>query len=90
MGAGRGDVRSRGLEVRSESGVFRFFRDLGGSVLSAVPEAAAVAVHLQDVDVVGETVQQRLRSGAPSQTPRSTRRRAGWWSPGWSRARSAA
>ena len=27
--------------------------------LPAVPEAVAVAVHLQDVDVVGEPVQQR-------------------------------
>ena len=58
MGAGRGDVRSRGLEVRSESGVFRFFRDLGSNALPATLEAVAVTVHLQDMDVVGEPVQQ--------------------------------
>ena len=64
MGAGRGEVKGRGLQVRSESGVFRFFRDLGINALGinalpAVAEAVAVAVHLQDVDVVGEPVQQR-------------------------------
>ena len=58
------------------SGV-RIIRDLGSNALPAVPEAAAVAVHLQDMDVVGETVQQRLRSGALSRRPRSIRRRAG-------------
>ena len=50
MGAGRGEVRSRGPQVRMESGV-------SGS--SETWEAAAVAVHLQDMDVVGEPVQQR-------------------------------
>ena len=59
MGAGRGQVRSRGPQVRSESGVFRLVRDLVGGALPAVPEAVAVAVHLQDMDVVGEPVQQR-------------------------------
>ncbi len=54
-----GGVRVRGPQVRSESGVFPIVRDLVGGVLPAVPEAVAVAVHLQDVDVVGETVQQR-------------------------------
>ena len=41
MGAGRGDVRSMGLQVRSESGVFRIIRDLGSNALPAVPEAVA-------------------------------------------------
>ena len=54
MGAGRGEVRSRGPQVWSESGVVRIIRDLGSNVLPAVPEAVAVAVHLQDMDVVGE------------------------------------
>ena len=36
------------------SGVVRIIRDLGSNVLPAVPEAVAVAVHLQDMDVVGE------------------------------------
>ena len=58
MGTGRGQVRSRGLQVRSESGVVRIIRDLGCGVSPAVPEAVAVAVHLQDVDVMGEPVQQ--------------------------------
>ena len=55
----RGYIRSSCRQFRSELGVFRFFRDLGSGVLPAVLEAVAVAVHLQDVDVVGETVQQR-------------------------------
>ena len=59
MGAGRGEVRSRGPQVRIESGVFRRVRDLVGGALPAVAEAVAVAVHLQDMDVVGEPVQQR-------------------------------
>ena len=54
MGAGRGEVRSRGPQVWSESGVVRSIRDLGSNVLPAVPEAVAIAVHLQDMDVVGE------------------------------------
>ena len=55
-----GGVRS-GAGVRSESGVVRFIRDLGGNVLPAVLEAVAVAVYLQDVAVMGEAVQQRSR-----------------------------
>ena len=47
------------MEVRSESGVFRFFRDLGSNALPTALEPVAVAVHLQDADVVGEAVQQR-------------------------------
>ena len=58
MGAGWGQVRSRGPQVRIESGVFRLVRDLGGGALPAVAEAVAVAVHLQDMHVVGEAVQQ--------------------------------
>ena len=58
MGAGRSEVRSRGPQVWSESGDVRIIRDLGGGVLPAVPEPVALAVHLQDVDVVGEAVQQ--------------------------------
>ena len=58
MGAGRGEVRSRGPQFRIESGVDRIIRYLGGGVLPAVLEAVAVAVHLQDVDVVGEPVKQ--------------------------------
>ena len=56
MGAGRGQVRSRGPQVRIESGVFRLVRDLGGGVLPAVAEAAAVAVHLQYTHVVGQAL----------------------------------
>ena len=41
----------------------RRFARRGGCGPAAVPEAVAVAVHLQDVDVVGEPVQQR--SGQP-------------------------
>ena len=59
MGAGRGQVRSGGRQFWTESGVFRFVRDLVGGALPAVAEAVAVAVHLQDMDVVGEPVQQR-------------------------------
>ena len=59
MGAGRGQVRSRGPQVQIESGVFRLVRDLVGGALPAVADAVAVAVHLQDMDVVGEPVQQR-------------------------------
>ena len=59
FGAGRGQVRSRGPQFWSGSGVFRLVRDLGGGALPAVAEAVAVAVHLQDMDVVGEPVQQR-------------------------------
>ena len=33
--------------------------ELGGGVLPAALETVAVAVHLQDVDVVGEPVQER-------------------------------
>ena len=36
-----------------------FFWSLRGSVLPAALEPVALAVHLQDVDVVGEPVQQR-------------------------------
>ena len=59
LGAGRGQVRVRGPQVRSESGVFPIVRDLGSNALPAVAEAVAVAVHLQYVDVMGEAVQQR-------------------------------
>ena len=59
MGAGRGEVTSRGPQVWSELGVVRIIRDLGSNALSAVAEAVTVAVHLQDMDVVGEAVQQR-------------------------------
>ena len=58
MGAGWDQVRSRGPQVRIESGVDRIIRYLGGGVLPAVLEAVAVAVHLQDVNVVGEPVKQ--------------------------------
>ena len=75
MGAGRGDVRSRGLQVRSESGVFWIIRDLGSNALPAVPEAVAVAVHLQDVDVMGEPVQQG--SGEPFRTETSVHQSKG-------------
>ena len=50
-------------EFRSESGLVRIIRDLGGGVLPATPEPVAVAVHLQDKHVVGEAVQQG--SGQP-------------------------
>ena len=58
MGAGWDQVRSRGPQFRSESGVDRIIRYLGGGALPAVLETVAVAVHLQDVNVVGEPVQQ--------------------------------
>ena len=51
-------VRNSGV-LKIESGVVRIIRDLGDSALSATLEAVAVAVHLQDVDMVGEAVQQR-------------------------------
>ena len=37
----------------------RLFRTLGGGVVAATLEAVAVTVHLEDVDVMGEPVQQR-------------------------------
>ena len=40
------------------SGVVRIIRDLGDSGLPATLEPVALAVHFQDVDVVGEAVQQ--------------------------------
>ena len=49
-------IRSRGPQVRIESGVFQLVRDLVGGALPAVAEAVAVAVHLQDMDVGGEPV----------------------------------
>ena len=58
MGAGWDQVRSRGPQFRSESGVDRIIRYLGGGALPAVLETVAVAVHLQDVNVVGEPVKQ--------------------------------
>ena len=39
--------------------VARFFWSLGRGVLPAALEAVALPVHLQDVDMVGEAVQQR-------------------------------
>ena len=48
MGAGWDQVRSRGPQFRSESGVDRIIRYLGGGALPAVLETVAVAVHLQD------------------------------------------
>ena len=55
-----GGIRSggRGPQFRSESGVDRIIRYLGGGALPAVLETVAVAVHLQDVNVVGEPVKQ--------------------------------
>ena len=58
MGAGGGQVRSRGPQFLIESAVVRIIRDLGDRALSATLEAVAFTVHLQDVDVVGEAVQQ--------------------------------
>ena len=58
MGAGWDQVRSRGPQFRSESGVDRIIRYLGGGALPAVLETVALAVHLQDVNVVGEPVKQ--------------------------------
>ena len=52
-------TRGGGKGYRCELGVFWFIRGLGWSVLAATPETVAVAIHLQDVDVVGEPVQQR-------------------------------
>ena len=54
-----GSGQEQGAEFGSESGVFRLVRDLVGGALPAALEAVALAVHLQDVDVVGEPVQQR-------------------------------
>ena len=41
--------------------VERSVRSLGRGVLPAALEAVALAIHLQDVDMVGEPVQQRSR-----------------------------
>ena len=43
-------------QLRGELRVSRLVRDLGVGALPAVPKAVAVAVHLQDVDVVDEAV----------------------------------
>ena len=59
--AGRGGGRIRGCEptgVSSGLGVDRLVRSLGRGVLAAALEPVALAVHLQDMDVVGEPVQQ--------------------------------
>ena len=45
------------------SWIYRIIRYLGGGALPAALEPVALAVHLQDVDVVSEPVQQR--SGEP-------------------------
>ena len=77
MGAGRGQVRSRGPQVRIESGVFRLVRGLGGSALPTAAEAAAVAVHLQYMHVVGEAVQQGspVRRSEPNTSVHSSKGR---------------
>ena len=49
----------RRKKYRGELGVVRSVEDLGCGVLAAALEAVAVAVHLQDVDVVCQAVQQR-------------------------------
>ena len=64
--AGRGGDSIRGCAptgVSSGLGVDRVLRSLGYGVLAAALEAVALAVHLQDVHVVDEPVQQR--SGEP-------------------------
>ena len=61
MGIGWGHVRNRFRKSRSELTFARFVRDLGGGVLAAVPEAVAVAAHLQYIDVVAEPVQNPER-----------------------------
>ena len=53
-----GVVWSRGRQFGSESGVVRIIRDLGDRALPATDEPVALAVHLQDVDVVGEAALQ--------------------------------
>ena len=76
MGAGRGQVRSRGPQVWIESGVFRLVRDLVGGALPAVAEAVAVAVHLQDRDVVGEPVSSApVRRSDPNTSVHSSKGR---------------
>ena len=47
-----------GSRAGVRSGVVRIIRDLGDSGLPATLEPVALAVHFQDVDVVGEAVQQ--------------------------------
>ena len=49
--------RENGISVDCNASMSRYFRRCA-SALPAVPDAEAVAVHLQDVDVVGEAVQQ--------------------------------
>ena len=63
IGSRVGSGQEQGSQFRSESGLVRIIRDLGGGVLPATPEPVAVAVHLQDKHVVGEAVQQG--SGQP-------------------------
>ena len=62
MGSRAGSGQEQGSTVPEfliESGVVRILRDLGDKVLPATLETVALAVHLQDVEVVGEAVQQR-------------------------------
>ena len=66
LGKGNVTLRVQAAERVGESGLClgrRYLvgdiQSLGGGVVPAVAEAIAVSVHLQDVDVVGETVQQR-------------------------------
>ena len=54
-----GSDRGKGEQFWYELGVFWVVWRLGSGVLPAALEAVAVAVHLQDVNVVGESVQQR-------------------------------
>ena len=61
-GAGRVGDRIRGCEptgVLRGLGIDRVVRSLGHVIPAAVLEAVALAVHLQDVHVVGEPVQHR-------------------------------
>ena len=51
-------------------GVVRYVWSLGRGALPAALEAAALAVHLQDVDVVGEPVPHSTESVVPKLKPR--------------------
>ena len=84
MGAGWDQVRSRGPQFRSESGVDRIIRYLGGGALPAVLETVALGVHLQDVNVVGEPVKQS--AGEPLGCRLSSRRSSLASMSSWTRA----
>jgi hypothetical protein len=57
--------------------------------LLAVFEAEAVSVHFQNVDVMGQSIQERSGETFRSERRQSTRQREDCWSPMWKSAHSA-